>query len=629
MWYRLAMPTRRRRAALAAAASGVFALLLLRPAYMVQLRRAEAARDPAGWAALATNGRFNLLLPQLTAYRYFDESAYAARVRQVLLHGLPYSPYWKEFRQWKHWLPGAFLYYPMAAIAWLTGGDLTVAWALAVALFGAVWFLFYFAVFRLLSGREDAALFFALLSALFPDFYMWLLDVNFSPSLSARRWIEVFMQQASGLRPHMQRLPPTFLSYLLAAFSLAAVWRLSRAPSRRPAAAVVTGAVVGALALVHPFEHAFASATLGFFALAIFLVEGKSPAAWNLGVAVGVSAALGAAHMALVSPLSDPQNRPALEAMIGLEYYRRPHPVSLVHALAGLWAWRLWRREPDRDRRRAWLLLGCAQAAALACRNLQMLTGYSAQPLHFITLGSWAGAVLLVGAAARALASASWRTPRLLLVAGALATAWWLAQEKLGAERNYRLFGLPRDVEAGLAWVNGNVPKDGLLLTPSMEVNNTAPIYTSVKTHLQPLNAPILIMFTREYYLSRVASLLKTTGIDVERFIAQRWLPQPERDRVWARLERSQLLEQRLERELLEPALWFFNYSYGDQSDRPQREGRALLRRLYREARTIPPPFWLWLNRSDLPLLHGGQPPGGKLRYSNDSVWIYEFAARP
>lgn len=602
----------------------VFGFLLLRPLYVSYLRRAEAARAPQRWRTVSTDGSFAVLVPHLAGTRYFDESAYAARVRQVLVHGVPYTPYWREFRQVRHWLSGAIPAYFMAALGLVCGGDLNVAWVLAVALLGAGWFLLLWSAFARWCGRESVCAVLAVASTVFPDFYLWFLDLNLSFTVNWERYREIFFQTGSQVRPHWHRLPPVLLTYFLTALLGVGAWRLSQEKRPRLPAAAALGLGVGLLAFVHPFEHAFAGISMAVFAAGLWYFNEKV-AAKNLTLALFFAGLVTGANLLWISPLG----QEGLAELAAIERTRRFYEMSAVHLLVAAFA--LYERAKDQDaaRRLGWLLFAAAQGGAFLCRNLQVVTGFESQPFHFITLGSFFGTWLLLLSVARRLAAVRWWGPRVTAAALSVLLVWGLANEKASAESTYRLFGLPREMEAGLRWLDANAPKDALLLSPSMLVNMAAPIYTSVKTGIQPINAPVLLSFTKEYYVDRAAALLKTCGVDIERFLATRWVTQQERRALDDRVSRAVRREHKVEAGLLEPLLWFYGWSYTDPSEERARAGRALLRQAFARAETLMPPYFVWLGPGDRSLLV--RPPersGGVLRFKQGSVEIYEYVLK-
>ncbi|MFI5351020.1 MAG: hypothetical protein ACHQ2Z_15865, partial [Elusimicrobiota bacterium] len=240
-----------------AAAVGIFGLLLVRPLDIVRLRGRMRRESPEAWAQLPTNGRFRLLLPYFTTNRYHDEALYASGVHEILRHGRPYSAYWPEKRGPDSWVQSSLGLYVIAGVAAVCGGDLNVAWCLTVALLGAAWFLLFYRVFLWWSGRKAVAYPLALFSILFPDFYEWLLDVNFNPRVSWERYVGVFFQHQAEIRPNFYRLPSYFLSMFLLSWLFIGAWRLAGQKTRRPVLAMLLGLGFGLMAWVHTFEFAF------------------------------------------------------------------------------------------------------------------------------------------------------------------------------------------------------------------------------------------------------------------------------------------------------------------------------------------------------------------------------------
>ncbi|MFA6319210.1 MAG: hypothetical protein WC943_17490, partial [Elusimicrobiota bacterium] len=603
----------------------VFLVLMFRPAAIAVLRQSLAETSPAEWQSLPTNGSFAVLVPELMHSRWYDEANYAARVNQVLLHGAPYGPYWAELREPEHWLAGFLTYYILAAPAFLLSGDLNLAWLVSGALVGAGWFLLFHAVFRWWSGRDETALPLALFSVLFPDVFFWFLDVNLHAPVVLDRLRTTFFQTNSLVLPYFRRMPSYHLTFFLGCLLLLGAWRLAACRERRPAAALLLGLGFGLMAFVHYFEYAYGMAVLGFFAIGAFLAGLPRPSRWNLSAALG-SALLGAAGLALLQRAVTTDNTvfraPYLAAV---EFTRRPTPMAVVHlALAGL-LWALMRRERDEVRRAAWLLLAAAQVAAFCARNGQVLTGWTAQPFHFIPMAGFLGCVAFFLWLSTRLSDAAWWTRRTAAAAVLVVSAWALANEAVAARRTYRMLGLPASVEAGYAWVRANLPKDALVLTPSMPVNAGLPIYTGAKTDIPPIAGPVLVFFTRDEYLGRVARLLKTCRVDPERFIQERWLlPGPAkevRDRAAAAVNR----EGRVSAEDVEADQWFFCWSYTDHSEELVRAGHARLRELYAAARPLDGRFWVWLNDRDRPLLSETPEEWGTRKvFQVQGVTIYE-----
>lgn len=578
-------------------AAAVFAFFLIRPAAVVHLRHQAARNDPA-WAAQPANGRYAVLTPQVTGLRYTDEALYAARVNQVRLHGVPYTPYWREYRELKHWLHEFLPYYLMAGAAAIAGGDLNVAWTLIAAAVAAGWFLLWFAVLRAAAGRDDAALVPALFMTLFPDAGFWLLDLNLDPATQWARWSSVFLAQGAAALPHYHRLYSMHLSFLMVCLYLVALWRVTTAAKPRPPAAFLLGLGSLALAYTHSFEYALTMGTVAFFPLALRAAGAPASSRRAAWLALGGGLAGAAVYVLVERALRAPGD---VELLMGLAHAvpsRRFHPLTLVHLAVGAWFWSRARRESAGPARAAWLLLAAAQASAFCWRNGELVFGVDIQFFHVLPMAGTLGAAGLLLAAART--AAGWKPWKKL--APALVAALFLvgAARELGAARaGYRALGLPVDVQNAYAWLNQNAPKDTLLLTLSARVNMEAPLYTGVKVEAAPLNAPVLVLFDMASYDARVARLLKTLRADPERFVAARRLPPAERVALYEKLSQAVLARGEVDLDALEPALWYHNEPGAEPFETRRR-------RLLESARTAGPlsgPYLIWLDERDRPLL--------------------------
>jgi hypothetical protein len=612
-------------------AAGVFALLLVRPLGIAGLRAAAQRRDPDGWSRLSTNGSFTLLVPEAMTTRYHDEANYAARVHQILLHGVPSDPYWRDDRGAASWLPDCLALYLMAAPAALFGGNLTAAWIFAVAAVGTLWFLLFYRALRRWCGRDDVAVPLALFLTVFPDLTIWLLDVNFSLAQNWERYASVFFERRAETGPIFHRLPPHFLSSLLLYGLLVQLWRLTASPRRRTVAAAALGLGFGLMALVQAFEFSFGMAALGLFAASLWPPRQDEDARWNATVALGAACAASAAYVLLTARVLDAATRLEMLDLLGLVRTHRFYLVTVVHLLAAGAGLLLARREKAPERKLAWRLLACAQAAVFCCRNAQVLTGFSVQPYHYIPFGSFIGCAMVLLWASDALSRGTRWSARAGTAAVVALFAWGLANELTAAAETYRFFGLPRDVESGLDWVRKSLPRDALILSPSMEVNETVPLYTAATVQVPPASpSPTSGPYTSEIYFYHVAQLLKSGGLDPARFLNERWLLMPERDRVVAKMHADHIALHRFDVADFERAEWFYPMWYGASDDARVRAGRARIKALAAEVPGVAAPFYLWINARDRDLLSA--PPesrGGRLVYENQSVRVYEFAREP
>ena len=605
-----------------AAAAGVFAFLLIRPAAIISLRNRMERQDPAAWEKLPTNGRFALLLPQLISARYHDETMYAASVRQVLTRGRPYAAYWPEKRGLADWVQNSLGLYALAGVAAACGGNMTAAWCLSVALIGAAWFLLFFRAFSWWSGKKSVAYPLALFSVLFPDFYVWLLDINFHPQVNWERYLGVFFQYHAEIRPNFYRLPSLFLSTLLLCCLFLGLWSLACQKSKRPLLAALLGLGFGLMAWVHPFEFVFGMATL----LLMTIVSERRE---NLVPAFLVALPVGALCSAAISLSVGRETWKEHLALLDVVYSHRFYLITLVHLIFAAFGWRLSRKEADPRRRTAWILLSCAQVAIFLCRNLQVVAGFSVMPFHYIPLGSFMGCLMLFLFAADALARRSWWRPSVALGVSLLLVGWGLANELVAARRTYPLFGLPRNMEAALDWTDANLPPGSTVLSLSMATSLALPVYTRSFGY-----ASSLVLFTNPFtlqeYLLKMARRVKTAQADPDRFLAERWaLPSARgqllNDEIIGQRARSEVNPERVER--LE---WFASFLPAFKDDAAVALYRRQFRGMIDQAEPLSPPYYLWVGAGDARFLV--RPPeefGGERVYRNDGVSIYRFPLKP
>ncbi len=594
------MMTNRARSILPAAlAAAVFLVFAARPLAVSFLRARAARSDPAGWARGPMSGRGAVLLPELFGTRLHDEALYAARARQVLLHGRPISPYGPARADDGSWLDDALEMYLTAGAIALAGGDVDRAWDILAPVLAAAWFLAIFLLLKRWTGRDDAAAPLALAAALLPDASVWLLDVNLHAGVLWTRWRDVFFGSGAAIGPIFHRLPSPLLSYFLLAGLLAGAWRLAVEDESRPVAAAALGAGFGLLTLVHPYEWSFGLAALAAFAAAAFVPGwcGRG-ARRNLLVAVGAALAVSAAYAALIAASVPADLRRGSLAVIGVQATRRFNRAALIHPLVAALAAALALCEPSPRRRAAYVLLACAQLAAFAAREAQVVFGFAVQPFHYIPLAGAAGGVLLLLAAADALARAPFWGRKAAAAAGALLLALALGEQLRQARACYRLLGLPPGLEAGLAWLDAHAPADSLVLTPSMEADLAVSLRTRARGWVPTAFPPLASSFTEEGYCRIVGRMIGALDLDADRFLSERFLIPAARDAREARLVEDE------RRGVLDPAAWesvewFHPLRFDDPGPGWVLEDRARIKAFAASAPPVPRPFYAWIDARD------------------------------
>lgn len=608
-------------------AGAVFLLLLFKPASMSLLRAREAASTPASWQEGPSGGRFAVLLPRLFATRWHDEALYAARAAMVLRHGLPYDPYWREDRGLKDWIQGFPVFFAMAGFSLAAGSDMDRGWLLAAAVLGACWFLLFYEVLLGWSGKETAAAPLALFSVLYPDLYGWLFDINFGLRANWERYASVFIQQGAEVRPHFYRLPAGMLTFLLLCLLFVASWKLLMQERVRPAASALLGVGFGLLFFVHAYTHAFGLATLGTLAAAAWLLRPSAGARANMLTAFFAAVLVSIGSAALMSRLIDPLTRADCLQIVGLEHTHRFYKITLIHLLLGGLGLLAARRETEAPRKAAWLVLACAQAGIFACRNAQVVFGFTVQPHHYIPMGSFMGAMMLLLPLSRRLGRASWWDRRKAITASVLVCLGFLANETVAAARGYSLFGLPADLESGLSWVRAHADKDALVLSLSMQTNEALALRTQASVQAAPVSPPIASPFSKERYYSKVAALLRTLDANEDLFLEQRFLLPRVKLRVVNDIVADIHAGRVPAREAFEEAEWFHPLLWGVMDDAPFLEGRERIRVLARGVAPLEPPYYVWLDDPDIRFLRRPlQSLGGRQVFRSGAVSIYEFA---
>ena len=281
--------------------------------------------------------------------------------------------------------------------------------------------------------------------------------------------------------------------------------------------------------------------------------------------------------------------------------------------------------ETQPGRRWAWLILTAAQLAAFCSRNGQVLAGVMIQPFHFIPLASFTGCLMLMLWLAESLARSAWWSRRAAWACGLAVVLLALSNEKSSAERTYRMLGLPRDVEAALDWVDRSVETDGLVVSLSAEANKTIPLYTKAKVQVSPTDPNVASPFTADEYFLSVARLLKTCAVEPRRFLEERWLLSGPKNALLGRIGAEQRLG-KVDRALLEPAMWFYPQYAWDKSDVPILAGRERIIELYAAAQPVARPFFLWVDQKDEPYFRKSpETLGGRLVYQNSTIRLYAF----
>jgi len=608
-------------------AGAVFAFMWARPLYTVHLRHQMRSELPELWEHWPTNGPYAILLPQMAGNLYHDSALYAAAVHQIALHGLPVSPYFGGRRDFASWSHDFIAYYLIAGAGLLCGGDITMTWLMAQALTAMLWFLLLHAIFLRWSGKESIAAPLALFSVLFPDLYVWFLDVNFTPGVMRDRLAMIFAQNFTiPIRPIFYRMPTPFLSFLLLSWLLVGLWALASRKEPRPAAASALGAGFGLMAFVHPFEFLFGMMTLGFFTAITWQLKPPGAARRNALVAVVAGTIVSAGYFLLMTSVTDARLRRESMVILDLLYSHKFYKTSLIHLALAALAWRWQSREKEWPLRLGWLLLVCAQLAAFAGRNSQVITGLQLEPSRYLQLGSFFGCLMLFMKLAQVLAAKPWWKPKPAAALCVIIAMGALYNEKSAAEHTYKALGLPRDTQDAMLWVRSNAPDEAVFMSPSMITVMELPVYTQAKAFVPSLGALPTVLYSYDDYLRWTAQMLKTVGADVDKFLDLRWPLPAQKARIFNEESSRQRLLGQADEGALDGLEWSVPVPHnGDFSDEANLKARARIKEFYAQAAPAEGPYFVWINARDISLLTKFPAlPAAQLVYQNPSVWIFK-----
>jgi len=204
-----------------------------------------------------------------------------------------------------------------------------------------------------------------------------------------------------------------------------------------------------------------------------------------------------------------------------------------------------------------------------------------------------------------------------------------VSREVQAASRGYRLFGIPKDTDAALAYVREHLPADALVLSLSMPADLYLPLYTRATVQAFPMANPFLAApHPRELYLAKTAQVLKSAGADADRFIAERWLEGDALHALDVKVDRQVNQEGRAEMDLVDKFWWSQLAGWRPMDETPVRARKERFLELVRRAQPVSGPWYLWLEERDRPLL--ASPPearGGRLLWRQGLVALYSFGA--
>ncbi len=407
----------------------------------------------------------------------------------------------------------------MLPIYKLFGGPLNAFWGDFIL--GALFFLIVFFLIFILTRRVFGSIFFSTLFLLSRQLPLLLwparLDGSFSGGLdNLKILVKTFLPVHVGA-PYAQRVDflleesfkPGFL--IMGSFLLLMFWTASLKNQRkRTTAAVFAGICYGLLIYTYSFFWVFASVVLGLLIIfALFRKEWSSVFSWMAALLVGLGTTIGYWKNYL-EVHSLPQAAEITPRLTGLE---RGHSF-----LFSLWPWYflyialsflIYRWSIKKQKREEGRLLIVMLLSGIVLFNIQVILGVT------LTGDHWHNRVMVIPLA---LAGAvlgiyfwEWLEERFRAqrhVWMVLAIIIFLSQitgashlQILQAQNQKVQHMLPKGVAESLLWMDKNIPRDSVVVTPSFFSNALITYYTSARIFV-PRGEMSLV--TREEMLDRL-----------------------------------------------------------------------------------------------------------------------------
>jgi hypothetical protein len=596
-----------------------FLLFLFLPAYMALLRHQAARAEPQEWATVTNNGPFTYISPLQVSTIATEENGYAAKLRQIGRRGLPLDPYSRD-RSIGSWLFDSLLFFPLAPLLWLSGGNIQVAWILAHAIFGTVWLWLFYRLFRFYSSDSRYALLFATACLYFIDTLMFftfkvVLDSLARPGGLAGNLTPLVETTTSGPVQFI-RVPTPALSFLWLGLALWGCVALATNSRRRLGAAAGLGFSLGLLSLAHFYEWTIGVMIAGLLWLYSLTAPVGRHNRWNLTAIVAVAGAVSGGYYFVARHLTRDIMHDVIDRMGKFGMNLRSD--SLLYLLLAAIAWWMGRRVKDR-RRWVWVVGTAVFLAVFALTNFSLVLGYDIQFFHARVVANLAAVLLLLCW----LIDRKWLKDRLLVHAGVIIIAilaWVALREKAWGDKHYRLYGVPRDVASAMNWVNTHL-EDG-----TMMVSLSQPI-----VELLALQADVQFPFTcgipnfaravsTESNTRGFARMLSSLDADVDHFLAERWTPRQ------GGIHNATHFRGDLDWPALQKESWrYFMMAWKSLPGNKDEESRMIREFAAREA-PLERPYYLWLQSDDREFLRRSpEELGGELAYQNGAVAIYAF----
>ncbi|MFI5360575.1 MAG: hypothetical protein ACHQ49_01295 [Elusimicrobiota bacterium] len=466
--------------------------------FMGVLRHVWQSHYPELADAWANNGRFAVI----GAYGTEDGlegPSYASRVVNASRHFPAYDPYIKESRSKGILVIDGLTYTVMGAIHAVVG-EINRTWIVIRFLCCLFWFLLIYH----LSLRASLSPPFAIFCAVFVTCFSYILtllfvsQVGWSRSLAENLWTVLSYGRTEGII----RLPRPGVSY--AFFFLATFIAVKSAEKQNWTWAIVSGVMGGALAYVRLDVWTTHLIALYVFA-AVYSLKARK---LNLPLA---AAALLATVLSLPFLYFTYPPNPEMLLRNAIAFQREFHPYSVVYLLVFALAVRRYGRDKPAE-----LILACESAAMFVMVNIELVTGYSLCPEHWMYFGNIY--VFLLAMYFLPARLKSWRTPWLAGAAFLVLVAF--LQGISYAAIHFPFQGIPKDYDGAFEWLTRNAPADGVVFTLNPEIDIILPLYTRQRPMLADV-IPVVSDYSMVPNSERLAAGMRLLDVDADRFMSE------------------------------------------------------------------------------------------------------------
>ncbi len=335
-----------------------------------------------------------------------------------------------------------------------------------------IFLLMYLLAYEIISAPTPASVF-ALIFIMAPKLALAL------PPTNTSAFNEIWSAIAPFSRPsliHFSEFDEPKITFVFAALFAYSLMRALRRGGRRNT--VFAGLSFGLLFYTYPYDWAAAATALVLMA-AIFFIQRHPYLTRRVGVIFGIGAAISIFYWLNWLELSklSPDVITRLGGEIG-RFFRLEsvwkHYIRIVILVPILWY------ALRHINKKAWVFLSAYLASFAVAVNIQVITGFNAQPDHWYRVQFLPVALAIFLIAYRVYLLYFWGKAGRLWYG--LFMAWILGSNLYGqyayAEKHAPAFYIPKDRYESYEWLRVNTPKDSVVGTISFEINPAIQLFS-------------------------------------------------------------------------------------------------------------------------------------------------------